>query len=596
MSRFRGLVPAMVMAAGLVSHAAANDGTTCTSGKGDEAIAACSRLIEAGALSAKSLPGAYVMRGFAWRAKGEIDRAIADFDEAIRLDPSQREAHIQRAIAWNRKGDRDRAKLDYDAVLRLDPKHATTYNNRGNYWRDRQDFAQAMADYDAAIRLDPSYAMARRNRALAWAMSGERERAIAEYTEALRIDPKFALAVYDRARTRADLGDLDGALADFAEAIRLDPTFVDAFNERGGVWLKRNDLNRAIADYSEAIRLDPKYALFYRNRGLAWEREGEIERAIVDYSDAILRDPKSVRAYNQRALLFERTGNLDRALADFKSAHAVAPGLPQAAERISRIEEKIAAREQARRAVPEKGAVAKPVPETRIALVIGNSNYIHKSKLPNPRNDAEKIAATLKRVGFTSVTLLHDLPRRRLDDALKSFAAQAARADWAVVYFAGHGIEVAGVNYLLPIDSKLASDRTVAAETVELQRVLLAVEGARKLRLVILDACRDNPFVKGMARTDKTRSVGGKGLAPVEPEGATLVAYAARHGQQAEDGDDGANSPFVTALTRHIEEPGLELNFLFRKVREDVLRLTERRQEPFTYGALPVEELHFKRR
>jgi uncharacterized caspase-like protein len=149
------------------------------------------------------------------------------------------------------------------------------------------------------------------------------------------------------------------------------------------------------------------------------------------------------------------------------------------------------------------------------------------------------------------------------------------------------------VNYLVPIDAKLATDRDVTFETIPLDQVLQAVDGARKLPLVILDACRDNPFVHTMTRSlTATRSI-GIGLANIEPEGATLVAYAAKHGQTAMDGTDG-NSPFVSALIKNLETSSLEINLLFRKVRDDVLAATSKRQEPFTYGSLPSEPFYFR--
>jgi uncharacterized caspase-like protein len=242
---------------------------------------------------------------------------------------------------------------------------------------------------------------------------------------------------------------------------------------------------------------------------------------------------------------------------------------------------------------PDPGLITRN--EKRVALVIGNSGYKFVPALPNPRRDAEAIASSLRRVGFSSVVVKYDLSREQSMETLKAFAAEADRADWAVVYFAGHGIEMGGMNYLVPVDAQLLVDRNVSFEALPLDQVLASVNGARKLRLVILDACRDNPFLKTMTRSlGSTRSV-GRGLATVEPEGATLVAYAAKHGNVAEDGSDG-NSPFVSALVKYVEQPGLEINLLFRKVRDEVLSSTGRRQEPYIYGSLPSEAFYFKDR
>ena len=230
--------------------------------------------------------------------------------------------------------------------------------------------------------------------------------------------------------------------------------------------------------------------------------------------------------------------------------------------------------------------------ETRVALIIGNSAYASVPALPNPARDAAAIAETLRSTGFQTVTLTSDLGRSAIIAALNKFSDAAERADWALVYYAGHGIEVGGVNYLVPVDARLRSDRDIGDEAVPLDRVLEAIEPARKLRIVILDACRDNPFLGAMRRTLATRSV-GQGLARIEPEGGTLIAFAAKHGQTALDGE-GQHGPFVSALVRRIATPGLEINKLFRLVHDDVLTATGRRQEPYVYGSLSGDDFFFR--
>lgn len=230
----------------------------------------------------------------------------------------------------------------------------------------------------------------------------------------------------------------------------------------------------------------------------------------------------------------------------------------------------------------------------RVALVIGNSAYAAVGSLPNPARDASAVARSLREAGFRTVQLEANLSREAMIQALHRFSEEADKADWAVVYYAGHGIEVGGQNYLVPVDARLKSDRAVQFEAVPLDQVLASLDGARKLRLVILDACRDNPFISQMSRTVASRSI-GRGLARVEPEGGTLVAYAAKAGQVALDGD-GQNSPFVSALVKHVATPGIEIRRLFGLVRDDVLAATDRKQEPFVYGSLGGEELFFKAR
>lgn len=228
--------------------------------------------------------------------------------------------------------------------------------------------------------------------------------------------------------------------------------------------------------------------------------------------------------------------------------------------------------------------------DKRVALIIGNSAYQNVAPLPNPANDGAKMAATLKDAGFDLVDSRRDLPATETKRALRDFADRARDADIAVVYYAGHGLEVDGSNYLIPVDAKLERDTDIYDEALSLDRILIAIEPAKKLRLVILDACRDNPFSKKMKRTIATRAV-GQGLAKVEPASPNvLIAYSAKAGSTAADGD-GNNSPFTLALAHHLTTPGLDVRRAFGFVRDEVLKTTNNRQEPFVYGSLGGEDV-----
>lgn len=228
--------------------------------------------------------------------------------------------------------------------------------------------------------------------------------------------------------------------------------------------------------------------------------------------------------------------------------------------------------------------------DKRVALVLGNSAYQNVAPLTNPVNDSSKMAATLKQAGFDVVDARRDLPAAETRRALRDFADAARDADIAVVYYAGHGIEVDGSNYLIPVDAKLERDTDIYDEAFSLDRILIAIEPAKKLRLVILDACRDNPFSKKMKRSVATRAI-GQGLAKVEPTSPNvLIAYSAKAGSTAADGD-GNNSPFTTALAHHLTTPGLDVRRAFGFVRDEVLKTTGNRQEPFVYGSLGGEDV-----
>jgi len=236
--------------------------------------------------------------------------------------------------------------------------------------------------------------------------------------------------------------------------------------------------------------------------------------------------------------------------------------------------------------------------EVRVALVIANSDYANAPDLTNPVRDAAAVAEALGQAGFTMI----ERPAPRLSHAamlaaINGFAAKARNADVAVVYYAGHGVEIEGRNYLVPVDARFDKAEDVDDFTaVPLDLVLKSVDRAQRLKLVILDACRNNPFASKWALAPgggKTRSFGGRGLAPVPVEGDTLVAFAAEAGTEASDGPDEGNSPFVRALTRNLPAPGVDVRSMFGKVRDEVVSETGGKQRPFLYGSMGGQEFFF---
>ena len=226
--------------------------------------------------------------------------------------------------------------------------------------------------------------------------------------------------------------------------------------------------------------------------------------------------------------------------------------------------------------------------DKRVALIVGNSTYQTVPQLPNPSRDAASVAKLFKDAGFDSVEVQINVGNLEFKRAIRKFEAAADQADIAVVYYAGHGLEIGGTNYLIPVDARLASDRDADDEAIPLERLVSSADGAKRLRLIILDACRDNPFVGTMRRERNrtaSRSVTG-GLGKVEPTSTdTLIAYAAKAGSTADDGD-GQHSPFTSALLKNLTVPGLDVRLAFGRVRDEVLKTTDNRQEPFVYGSL----------
>jgi uncharacterized caspase-like protein len=223
----------------------------------------------------------------------------------------------------------------------------------------------------------------------------------------------------------------------------------------------------------------------------------------------------------------------------------------------------------------------------RVALVIGNAAYQQAGALTNPVNDAADMAKALTAAGF-DVVLGLDLDRRAFDGKLRDFARLVDGADTAVLFYAGHGLQVAGHNYLVPVDAGLASERDLDFEAVSLDFVLRQMEVGRdgKTSIVFLDACRNNPLSRNLARSMGTRGASvGQGLAEVQTGVGTFIAYSTQPGNVALDGD-GRNSPFTQALAAHVTEPGKNLTSIMIEVRNDVLKTTDGRQVPWDHSAL----------
>jgi tetratricopeptide (TPR) repeat protein len=215
--------------------------------------------------------------GFCHYSLGASDTAIANFDEAIRLDPKIAAAYNDRGILYQAKGDYDKAIADYDEAIRIDPKNVEPHNNRAAAYQVKRDYDKAIADYDEAIRIDPKRVEPHNNRGILYQAKGDYDKAIADYNEAIRIDPKRVEPHYNRGILYQAKGDYDNAIADYDEAIRIDPNL--------------------------AIRIDPKYSLAYYDRGSLHQAKGDYDKAIADYDEAIRIDPKNVDAYNEVAWL-----------------------------------------------------------------------------------------------------------------------------------------------------------------------------------------------------------------------------------------------------------------------------------------------------
>jgi tetratricopeptide (TPR) repeat protein len=640
----------------LAAPARADDMETCKKSDGDDALAACTRLISSKTLRGGELAQAYLSRGLIYiRFRADWDRAIADYDEALKLNPKIAGAYTGRAAANLRKGNIDRALPDLNEGLRLDPKSPGIHNVFGYYYNKKGDHERALTEVSEALRLYPQYLYAFSNRGEIYESKGEYIKALADFRMALSLDPdkkqiggrEAAEAIArieqklgavagpdwttcsrapDRedgipACTRlisakklgsADLaqayvwrgvaylrfkGDYDLGLADFNEGLRLDPKIVTAYAGRAASYVRKGNLDLALKDLNEGLKLNPNHAGLHAVRGVYHIAKGEYDSAVVEFNTAIRLSPQYLYAYGHRAEAYEAKGDLTTALADFRVALSFDPdkkqvGGREAAEGIARVEQKLAAKAGGAKVAvatpqisPSAVVSVAPLISRRVALVIGNGRYQHAAQLPNPPNDAADIAQALRKLGF-DVVEGRDLGKREMEDKIREFGRKLERADLALLFYAGHGMQVAGRNYLVPVDAKLERAGDLSLDTIEVGQILAQMEAEKRVNLVFLDACRDNPLARSFSRSLGTRSTSvGSGLAAIQSAVGTLIAYATQPENVALDGD-GRNSPFTAALLKHMATPSLEISALMKRVRADVIAATHEKQVPWDHSSL----------
>jgi tetratricopeptide (TPR) repeat protein len=579
-------------------------------------------------------PHHYARRAIFYISMNDPERALADYETAARIDPQFSIYSQERSEALTYLGDLDRALALAEKAVRLNPHSVQTLTQRGAVYLKKKDYDKALADFNEAIRLAPDSieaVLAYHHRAEVFSLKGDYKRSLDDYERMLQRHPDKSGVYIPRSLVRLLAGDIEGALADANEAIRIKP---DGWSHgvRGTLYAQLGRWDDALKDADEALSRQPQNAILLSSRARALLKLGRTEEALTgaelalrtgnhrdsaliargqvltklnraagaveDFSEAIALGRDDPAIYAARGTAYEQLGMRAEALADYRKATQLpVTSLFERDERI-RARARLAELEAGKPSVPEttgappKQPAAKPAEMgRRIALVIGIGAYKAQGRLRNPPNDAKAIAAALRRLRFTEVTQVVDASRAELLEAVKSFGDRARNADWAVVFYAGHGIQVDGRNFLLPADARFESSSEVEQDTLPLDRVMDAVSGARKLGLVMLDACRDNPFLKDMTKISRSTQ-SPIGLAPIEPKHGELIAYATKDGHVASDGT-GANSPFTEGILEHIGEADVDIRFMFGKVRESVRAKTGDRQRPFVYSSLPGEGFFF---
>jgi tetratricopeptide (TPR) repeat protein len=519
--------------------------------------------------------------------------------EAAAASEPQFNALVKRAVAAREAGQFDRAIADATEAIKLNARNASVYWIRGSAYVGRNDYDQAIADLTRAIGLDPKYAAAYSWRAAAWKAKGDDDRALYDADQVVKLLPKQGSGYNSRCLILENKGEFAQALPDCEAAVKLAPERALYLINRGTVLFRQGNVERAMEDFTRAIRLDPADEGGYSGRGEVLRAKRDYDRALVDFDRAVKMNPNSARALVFRGLTQEAKGDFAAAQEDFRTALTLpaflrAQGSGAGYYRSVKREQDTARARLAVLSDPNRRAesqerVAIDPQLRRIALVIGNGAYENATKLANPANDARIIAKALRGMGFEvieGIDLKQDAMRRTVNDFLRG----ATNARIALAFYAGHGIQIDGKNFLLPVDVTLEGKDLTAGMT-EVDQMLAGLDDQIRTNIVIFDACRNNPVAQpaaGEGRSVQVRSglAAPSGLGKGATTGAgTLLAFATAPGQVALDGD-GENSPFSSALARHMGTPGLEVQQMLTRVRAEVVAATGSKQVPWSNSSL----------
>jgi tetratricopeptide (TPR) repeat protein len=406
-------------------------------------------------------------------------------------------------------------------------------------------------------------------------------------------------AYLQRAVIFARRGDDYGrVIADANEMLKIEPSNVEALVLRGGSLLRKGDAARARDDMNRAVRLGPRSVLAHNALSVYYNMTGDYDRALAAANESLRLNPDGLYGRKNRAESLEGKGDLQSALADFRWVLARDPQMTEragqeSAEGIKRVEQKLAARSSpastpapqsppspastpAAQNPPSPASTLAVVPGRRIALVIGNDRYESLPGLQKAVNDARAVRDRLATIGF-EVIHVENANRRTMNEKLAELTGKIGRGDTAFFFFAGHGIAIKDTNYLLPVDTPQAregQEGLVTREAIGADVVLDALQDrGAKVSLLVLDACRDNPF-----KTANSRGVGGtRGLGQMQAPEGVFVLYSAGFGQSAldrlSDNDKNPNSVFTRTFVKLLERPGLSLQELAKITQSEVRRL-----------------------
>jgi tetratricopeptide (TPR) repeat protein len=268
-------------------------------------------------------PDDFLIKGNEKYKNKDFRGALADYSEAIKLDPNYGDAYTNRGVTRDGLGDKQGAIADFTQAIKINPNLALAYYNRGVARYELGDKQGAITDFNQAIKIDPNYAGAYIGRGLTRKELGDKQGAITDFNQAIKINPNLAEAYGNRGLVHYELGDKQGAITDYNLAIKINPNYADAYNNRGGVRKELGDKQGAIADYTQAIKINPNDAAAYGNRGIARDELGDKQGALADYNLAIKINPKSRVAVTNIGLIKYEDGDIKTAMKQWREAVAI---------------------------------------------------------------------------------------------------------------------------------------------------------------------------------------------------------------------------------------------------------------------------------
>jgi tetratricopeptide (TPR) repeat protein len=424
----------------------------CERLRGDAGLAACTQAIRENPQDGQ----AYNIRGLHYYARGELDLALADYNRRVELEPANAEAHSRRGLIYEALAAREvaaerptlaatlaaakrleRALADYNRAIELDPKYATAYINRADVYKKNGERERALADYGKAIELAPKNAFAYGHRGYFHDEAGNVEQALADYNAAIRLNPSYAAAHAARADIHFGKGDLDRALADHGKVIALEPDDARAYRKRGTIYRIKGDLGRMLADFEKAVAYDPKYADGYYHRGFVQLAKGELARAIADYDRAIELGSGHFSAFFERGVANLYSGAAIKALADLEQAHELHSVHPYTALWLDIVSKRAKLESPLPRAIETVDMTQWPAPVVRMFLgELSPEAVLAEANHPHPEIRSARLCDANFYIGVLA------LQHGRKDEAARRFRAVAGGCNKGMIEWSAANAEL----------------------------------------------------------------------------------------------------------------------------------------------------------